>query len=560
VAHAQSDAGSSSGPAGTQEAITNYESRIAVREDGRLDVTETITVRNTEGGEIQRGIYRWFPNPDFEVLSVKRNGEKTAYRMQVKGDRKRINIFKPNVYLDPGQYTYQIQYRTDRQIELVSGEQGRERLYWNVTGQEWTFPIQQVQAQVTLPESVPADQIETNAFTGYEGETGMSYRVKVNSGQQVTLTTTRPLKPREGVSLIVEFPNSTVNAAAGDEGGGLSQDNQISIVLHAIALAIGGGWLLYCDRLWRVHRGKVFPRPLQTTSQSSPPSELSPAAAYYLYTWGKAPPVLVPLLSLADKGIVQIEKQSRHYVLRWQDRDSDREALPDEERALLQVLKLDSPSLIPFNSAYLKDAQSFVAKILKERLQERYFPQRTETGTKVTIGTLLVALALAVGTAMAIESGRPLAMLLIGLLVANIIAALALGRWLRAPNRDGRELIDRLIGFKRYLQEAEQSQELTRYLPYVIALVPNTISGLKQAYRWQGAATVPWLLVDGEPIEVDEVPDALGEALQQLQAAKASAPGGPAGPGGGIAGGPGGFGGMGGVGGGAGGAGGGGGD
>lgn len=330
VAHAQSDAGSSSEPAGTQEAITNYESRISVREDGRLDVTETITVRNTEGGEIQRGIYRWFPNPDFELLSVKRNGEKIAYRMQVKGDRKRIKIFKPNVYLDSGQYTYKIQYRTDRQIEPVSGEQGRERLYWNVTGQEWAFPIQQVQAQVTLPESVPADQIEANAFTGYEGETGTSYRVKVNSGQQVTLTTMRPLKPREGVSLIVEFPNSTVNAAAGDEGGGLSQDNQISIVLHAIALAIGGSWLLYCDRLWCVHRGKVFPRPLQTTSQSSPPSELSPAAAYYLYTWGKAPPVLVPLLSLADKGIVQIEKQSKHYVLRWQDRDSDREALPDE--------------------------------------------------------------------------------------------------------------------------------------------------------------------------------------------------------------------------------------
>ena len=229
---------------------------------------------------------------------------------------------------------------------------------------------------------------------------------------------------------------------------------------------------------------------------------------------------------------------------------------PSEERALLQVLKLDSPSLIPFNSAYLKDAQSFVAKILKERLQERYFPQRTETGMKVTIGTLLVALALAVGTAMAIESGRPLAMLLIGLLVANIIAALALGRWLRAPNRDGRELIDRLIGFKRYLQEAEHSQGLTRYLPYVMALVPNTISGLKQAYRWQGAAAVPWLLADGEPVEADEVPDALGEALQQLKTAQVSAPGGPSGPGGGVAGGPGGFGGMGGVGGGAGGAGG----
>lgn len=126
----------------TQEVIQNYQSEIKVRQDGRLNVIETITVRNTEGGQIKRGIYREFPNPNFEITSVQRNGDRATYRTKLNNGRKRIEIWKKDVYLDPGSYTYQIQYLTDQQIE----DQGsQDQLYWNVTGQDWAFPIQQVE-------------------------------------------------------------------------------------------------------------------------------------------------------------------------------------------------------------------------------------------------------------------------------------------------------------------------------------------------------------------------------------------------------------------------------
>lgn len=129
IANAQTQTNTTDNSSIAQEIIENYESAIAIRQDGRLKVTETITVRNTAGGEIKRGIYRNFPNPEFEITSIQRNGKPATYRTEIKNGRKRVEIWKNDVYLDPGYYTYQIQYLTDQQIEDL-GEQ--DQLYWNV--------------------------------------------------------------------------------------------------------------------------------------------------------------------------------------------------------------------------------------------------------------------------------------------------------------------------------------------------------------------------------------------------------------------------------------------
>ncbi|PSP00509.1 MAG: hypothetical protein BRC53_00405 [Cyanobacteria bacterium SW_6_48_11] len=189
--------------------MQNFESNISVQPDGTLRVTEKIKVRNEEGGEIQRGIYRYFPNPNFEVIAVKRDGDKTTYRVEASGDRKRIEIWKEDVYLDPGTYTYTIKYRTDSQI-ATSGNQ--DELYWNVTGQDWVFPLEKVEARVNLPEELPAERVSLNAFTGKEGETGQSYQANLE-GKSAVFTTTRTLSPSEGMSVVVQFPSGYVESA-----------------------------------------------------------------------------------------------------------------------------------------------------------------------------------------------------------------------------------------------------------------------------------------------------------------------------------------------------------
>src|SRR5690606_31847031 len=71
------------------EQILSFDARIVVRNDGVLDVTETIKV-DAEGDEIRRGIYRDFPltfedddgrirRVSFDVVSVMRDGRPEPY-------------------------------------------------------------------------------------------------------------------------------------------------------------------------------------------------------------------------------------------------------------------------------------------------------------------------------------------------------------------------------------------------------------------------------------------------------------------------------------------------
>ncbi|QDZ40256.1 DUF2207 domain-containing protein [Euhalothece natronophila Z-M001] len=198
-----------------EERILSYQSEMVVNEDASLKVVETIAV-NATGDEIQRGIYRdvqlqapFQPGKaSYEVVDVLRNGDSTHYWLENLDNKKRINIYDPDVEIDPGNYTYTIQYETERQLDFSQGD--TDRLYWNVTGQNWTFPIDQVRTKVFLPNEIPEEEIQLDAFTGTEGAKGESYEAQLDGGGNPTFATTRTLAPQEGLSIIVDFPSGYV--------------------------------------------------------------------------------------------------------------------------------------------------------------------------------------------------------------------------------------------------------------------------------------------------------------------------------------------------------------
>ncbi|MCH2063968.1 MAG: DUF2207 domain-containing protein, partial [Roseibacillus sp.] len=129
------------------ERILSWHSDIVVEKSGNLLVTETIKVR-AEGERIKRGIFRDIPvlregkgglrtAKRFTVLSVKRDGKRENYVRERIENGLRIRIGNEDKFLRKGRaYTYEITYRTGRQLYL---EEGREALYWNVNGTEWDF-------------------------------------------------------------------------------------------------------------------------------------------------------------------------------------------------------------------------------------------------------------------------------------------------------------------------------------------------------------------------------------------------------------------------------------
>ena len=210
------------------ERILSWHSKIVVEKSGDLVVTETITVR-AEGNRIKRGIFRDIPrlregrkekNP-FEVLSVKRDGKKENYRTEKIGQGGiRIRIGSADVFLPPRAYTYELTYRTGRQLSF---KKERDALDWNVNGTEWGFPIDKVSATVALPEGIKGTKVR--GYTGTLGEQGKDFRAELTE-TGATIEATRPFRARENLTVMLEWPPGLLDAAAyGNQTGQRAKDD-----------------------------------------------------------------------------------------------------------------------------------------------------------------------------------------------------------------------------------------------------------------------------------------------------------------------------------------------
>jgi hypothetical protein len=191
------------------ERILEYHSDITVGKDGWLTVTETIQVRCARQ-EINQGIYRDFPVlyvgrgrrriiVPFEVVGVLRDGKPEAYHIESKDNCRRVYIGRKGKFLSLGVYTYALTYRTNRQILFLDNH---DELYWNVTGNDWIFPIDKASAKVTLPSGVPVDKITCEGYTGEKGAKGKNYSSSVDASGKAIFHTTRSLAKNEGLTIV----------------------------------------------------------------------------------------------------------------------------------------------------------------------------------------------------------------------------------------------------------------------------------------------------------------------------------------------------------------------
>ncbi|NVK34752.1 MAG: DUF2207 domain-containing protein [Rhodobacteraceae bacterium] len=270
------------GSAYADERILSYDSQIEVAEDGLLTVTETIKVR-AEGREIRRGIYRDFPllaeNKDgrryrvsFDLLSVRRDGLPEPFSEDDNGNGVRVYIGSSDIFLQSGIYTYEIRYETDRQIRFFDTH---DEIYWNVTGNDWAFPIDAVSATVKLPkEARPTEWI---AYTGAYGETGQAYRAEV-SGSDVEFKTTETLRRSEGLTIVVSLAKGVITSPSAEQQFGFFLRDYI-VELIGVCASICA--LLYYLIVWWMvgkdpKRGVIFPR-------FEVPEKISPALAHYIF-------------------------------------------------------------------------------------------------------------------------------------------------------------------------------------------------------------------------------------------------------------------------------------
>ena len=180
------------------------------RADSSLEVTEEIKVLAT-GREIKRGIIREFPTKyktrtgrtvrvGFEIKKILRDGRQESFHTENRSNGVAVYIGRKEVFLKPGEYTYTIVYRTDRQLGYFKSY---DELYWNATGNGWTFAIDRAEARITLPPG--AEILNLAGYTGPQGAKGKNFTAqKIGGG--VVFRTTKPLAPREGLTVALSWP------------------------------------------------------------------------------------------------------------------------------------------------------------------------------------------------------------------------------------------------------------------------------------------------------------------------------------------------------------------
>ncbi len=502
-----------------EERIVEFASDIEVKPSGELVVTENITVV-AEGRDIRRGIYRDFPTRyedrsgrrvtvPFEVASVRRNGEREDWHTESISNGVRVYFGSANRTLEHGQHTYELTYRTSRQIGFF---EDFDELYWNVTGNAWGFPIERASAVVNLPSGASIGDLRLDAYTGRQGEQGADALGEVISGSRARFETTRRLAPQEGLTIAVGFPKGLVREPTATEKREMFlQDHRLAVIGAAGTLVI---LLWYLFAWYRVGRdpdgGAVYP-------QYDPPEGYSPAMLRYVWKMGYDKTCLAAaLVSLAVKGALKLDKDSGDdYVAERLDGETES---PTERKLLTSLLGEPGDRMVfeQSNHSDISAALKAHEKALSGRMEGRYFKLNrwwVIPGVLVSIATLLamvlslpgeekfVAGFLAVhqtiwniGTAVLMmrvyRTWRDLkgvtgligAILLtafsLPFLIASIVVLGIFGQmigwvpgvivvligivnglfwnWMRAPTLRGRKLLDQIEGLRLYLTVAER--------------------------------------------------------------------------------------------------------
>ncbi len=296
--------------AARQERILSFDSYIQIMSQGDLRVTETIQVA-AAGDRIRRGIYRDFPTEyrsrlgrrvkvRFQVLAVQRDGRPEPYHTERRSGGVRVYMGSGDVLLKPGRYTYTLVYRCDRQVGFFKDY---DELYWNVTGNDWDFVIEKAGAKIDLPPGTGV--VQQAAYTGPAGAAGKDFRIESGDGYMV-FSTTRPLGPREGLTVAVAWPKGFVHEPTRTEKNiDLVRDNGASLV------AVAGLFILlvyYLASWWKVGRD---PARGTIIARYTPPKGVSPAGARFVMKMAFDQKALaVAVVSLAVKGCLKIKEGS----------------------------------------------------------------------------------------------------------------------------------------------------------------------------------------------------------------------------------------------------------
>ncbi|SHG39341.1 DUF2207 domain-containing protein [Pedobacter caeni] len=535
------------------ERILSFHSNIKIDSSGLVRITELIKV-NATGDQIKRGLVRTLPlyrtdvystrkKMDFLVESVLKNGVEEPFSTKESNGSRSIYIGQESVLLEPGIYEYQISYSTRGQVGFFKDY---DELYWNVTGNEWAFPIDTASASIQFPAGAKGGN--TVCYTGPAGSKDHNCNSFNNADGSITFKTSQGLAQGEGFTIAAAFSTGFIKKPSFTEK---LYTEYKELAITALLLIALGGYLFFT---W--NRYGVDPATPTVIPSFNVPGGFSPAMLrYFNKRKSDQKGFATAIVNMAVKKVIRIKKEAEDYVLERASEDTS--VLSPEEQQIYKHL-LASRSKIAVDSSNnntISSARTAYENTVKVKLDfENYFVKHSKHLTKGVLATViafalfmyfvgggypfvLLFFAPFIGVGLfciyngirSLKStyGLSLFLVLFGLgftggpgymlyqfigkmeptsavfIILATLMFIAFIYLIKAPTVYGAAMLSEIAGFKMYLETAEQHrlnllnppelspQLFEKFLPYAMALDVENAWGAKFEQLFEGTDYQP---------------------------------------------------------------------
>ena len=580
--------------------IQSFDEHVDVAKDGTIDVTESIEVHFTGSWN---GIYRKIPvkytTPAgfgytlfLQPTSITDDaGNSLKYQQTDAGRYTEFKIWVPNAA--DATHTVVIRYRVLDAINFSFSD--HDEFYWNVTGDEWDYPIQSASAHIVLPEGVSG--LRAIAYTGIYGSRAQNAEVAIN-GNRVDIQTNGELGFHEGLTAVVGFDKGFVFPPSAATKIWMFLRSNWPLFLPIITLGI---------MIWIWWTRGRDPRRNPIAVQYEPPDKLTPGECGTLVDNSvDMRDITATLVDLAVKGYISIEQRQQdglihfghhnNYIFHLKKQPAEWSALRPHETAMLAGMFFSGPAALAgfagrafarniatlvanatgqdIESSGLQDSVSLAdmqnhfyvnlpsirGSIMNALVSDGYYTHSPDSVRQsyifagVIVGFLIVAGSNFLSRA---TQSSKLAWIIAGIAVGAIICAF--GWFMPSHTEQGERALEKVLGFEDFLGRVEgdkiermvKTPELfEKYLAYAMALRVDKkwvqqFSGIAmQPPSWfqgyYGPGFAPYLLVNDLNLMSMQTGTAMASAPRSSGGLSGSGFGGGGGSGGGFGGGGGG--------------------
>lgn len=521
------------------DVIKDYDSAIIINKDSSVDITDSIMV--DFGQNRRHGIFRTIPvmydrygvsySLPLKVISVTTDsGLPEPYQFSHQGNELMIKVGDAGRTVS-GAHLYQIKFKVDRAVNFFDKA---PEFYWNVTGDQWPYPINHAHATVEVPSGIDQKDIRATSYYGPPGSKTTAYSAV--QGPIVRFSTVAPLQPGEGLTIVIGMPaGSVIPPPWWKEFVQYMLDSWPCWLIPSVTLGVMS--LLW----WNSGRDIDSNHPIAV--EWSPPKNLSPAEVGTLVDEScDMEDIVSTLIDLAVRGHLKISQvtnktlfvfTSKDYVFTKTEPPATERLSPHEEEFLKGIFDFDLSTNATNNLSNLKarfythlpEIRKYIYQSLATKGMFLKNPEVVISDYR-GIGGALVLIGLWTIVYHAVWG--------FGILSSGVIVFL-FAKAMPARTAAGAKATRECLGFARFVRTAEKDRIRVlakddptifgRLLPYAMVLGAAD----QWASAFEGLMTVPPDWYDGDysdssPFSASSFVNDLGNGMNTMRSTFASVP------------------------------------